>query len=269
MTLSGTIISMKTKREMPVENRVFTANDLRRIASVFAEEGARAAIDPPRVAGVLTIFEVTFADSTSLSSDRPDVLQEDILDGPARPVRISFTMSNYMEEGRHLHFRACQDSRYSTGELTVTGCRPWVSDVFGRLKDAIDAAKPQFSWPRRHQFLLNCFLAIGVASIVLLVFRIVIRLGMIGGQATATRPAEDASLPSQIMAVFSLLCLSFAATIGLTWWIRDLWPSVELDLGRPHLNYMRRRRVLLRLILGTIGASLLGNLAWALITWVV
>src|SRR5271156_7151057 len=81
---------MKQTRKITISERVFTAQDLMRIAGVLYKHTHDKGKNH-----VTTEFEVTFSDNTRFESETPEVFQEESLTAHGRPVAIAMSYRDY------------------------------------------------------------------------------------------------------------------------------------------------------------------------------
>ncbi len=265
---------MQVQRTLSVEDRVFTLSDLIRIAKVFERQIVLAKKAKHHFHAA---FEVGFNDGTSLSSESADVLSEEALARPAKPMGISFTFFNHeYRMQRYLSFTV------SHGSLPVSivwnratikgGEKTWVDEQFLRLKEAIDASEPQKAWPKQHPRLLHCTLIGGFVAIVMLMLRVFDLIVSLAGvelqPVKGTDPLRD--VVGSFLPVLAGGLLFLLGTMA-AFWIGDkilaMWPCIELDIGPEHLKLEKRRRAILRTVLVGVGLSVLANLIWIIVRW--
>jgi len=157
---------MRVTRTLTVRNRVFAINDLKRIAAVFDREAERSRNAKKHH---LVSFQVTFEDEASIQSDSPDILDEEVLTGPSRPVKFRFRFNDY-DDHRDLTFSIAHgDSRYGNELGVASDDQEWLKATYLTLKEAIESSRQQEFWWKKHPTILLHLIAIGIGSLIWLV----------------------------------------------------------------------------------------------------
>ncbi len=243
---------MKQTRKIMIRDRVFALDDLRRIASVF-EKQCQLAEKSGHDADIE--YYVEFSDNTSVESDSTEVLDDDVLTRTGRPVRIRFDFRNWKLK-RYLSFSVVHgdSSCYGNEASASANEAPWVKENFLSLKEAIEIAKPQRLWPRRHKTLLLILIALGVGCLIRLFWRTVfgVVIWALDTRSVIRPLPEDSPLRILVVQSFPIVLLLdwlFHWAIGfmvfafeIRSWFLSLWPSIELDIGPDHLKTERTRR---------------------------
>lgn len=265
---------MKQTKKIIVENRIFTLDDLKRIAEVFDEQQKRARRSNHHAT---TTYEVQFSDNTSIESDSTEILNDNVFDAPGRPVELRFTFHNHSID-RHMSFSISHgDSTYGNTASITAAETTWVNDNFAKIKKAIDTAKPQTFWFRSHPALLLHFLSFGLGSLFLMtVTALAWAIVLLSGTQDLKISVSDEW--KAIFFTFTplwyipkwwfLWFVGFPWAFGLRDWLFRLWPNIEIDLGVEHLKTERiqRRRlvtVLSVIVFPIITAAIYDILAYA------
>lgn len=245
---------MKTTKNLTIKGRIFSLEDLQRIANIIGSQQHEA-----REAGVHSSgsYAIDFADETRVEVDEPSVLGDELLARPARPVRIEFEFYNY-ENGRRIHFALRHGNSPWDNSARIAGeDRAWVDAQFVALKEAVETAQPQATIVRRHQSLILHASALGIGTlgqlaIDILIGTVLVRFGLLEGVQPL---GDDSSFRTAIISLGPILyvILWFLRwLLGLAWgafaiqsWLLDLWPSVEFSFGPGHhqVEAQRRRRL--------------------------
>jgi len=240
---------MKRTRKIVVKDRVFALGDLKRIAAILDRQQALAQKSNHRAR---TMFSVQFSDNTAIESDSREVVSEDVLRSPGRPVQLRFSFSNYHLE-RDVYFELSHGGSSYGNICTITGMEEkWVNDVYMSLKEAIDATPPQAFWFRRHKTIgLHC-IALGVGALAQLCIDM-----LFGWVATNSGVGSIIKLPPdspwrvlipKILPILYIARWFIRWMLGMLWafeirsWLLCLWPNIELDLGSEHLKLEKLQR---------------------------
>lgn len=250
---------MKQTRKIAIRDRVFTIDDLKRIAALFEKQHKLANKSDHHTS---TDFEIRFSDDTSIESHSAEILTDSVVLGPARPVDVRFAFHNYQLD-RHLAFAISHgDTTYGNVASVAASDSPWLNDNFVALKDAIETARPQTFWFRRHPTILLNLIALGLGS--LFQFAIAIAVDVViasSGLSSLIHPLPQDSqwraLITKSAPVLYLLQWCSRWGMGLFFafqirtWLLSLWPNIELDIGTEHLKTenLQRKRLIAVIIL--------------------
>lgn len=263
----------KKTRKILIANRVFTLSDLIRVASIFKEQSELAIRSSEDFNVAYTIY---FSDDSTIESDSPDVLAEKFLIGPARPTDVRFTFRNYTSSN-YLSFKLSHgDSSHSYGNMAEIGSEDiaWLGQNYLGIKEAIETARPQTFWFKKHPtFLLN-LIALGIGRSYLLFIELIIEvLFSYIRLETVIQPLSESSPWRDVL----LLLLPFLYVFWWLWawfwghlmgayavrkWLLSLWPNIELDFGTNHLLTEKTRRGRLTLVMTLITVPIVVNLTY-------
>jgi hypothetical protein len=232
---------------------------------------------PAEDSRVSTEYEVRFDDNTTIESDSPEVFSDEALTAPARPVAIRMAFHDYAR-GRHLSLAVNHGDATYGNVATISGSDPsWLSENFLALKDALDRARPQNLWVRRHQTLLVNLIALGIGSLVMLVIdALVLTFGRALGLSDIISPLPPDS--PWLRVLISAQPFLYVAgwfwrwALGLFWgafevrrWLLAMWPAIEFDFGLPHFQTEKRKRSRLKAVGALVILPILTTLLYDLI----
>ena len=246
---------MNQTRKILILERVFTLEDLSRIASIF-EKQSKLASKSEHNASIE--YSIRFSDNTTYQSDSPDLFLAESLAVPARPVAIQMSFHNYTL-GRHISLSLSHGDFSYSNEAVVSSREPdWLCLNFIALKEAIEAVRSQTFWLRKHRILLLNLIALGIGSLMTWVTDLLLNVLANGIDLSGViKPLPpDSPWRRVISNAAPLLC-----TIKWLWcwavgfllgafevrrWLLSVWPSIEFDFGLPQFKAERikRRRLL-------------------------
>ena len=161
---------MRQTRRSQISHRIFTIDDLKRIAGVFHKQAELARRSNHHYS---VEYNLHFADGTSFESDTPEVL-DDIAVQIKRPVRVTFDFWNYAL-GRRLAFAITHGESDYGNEFWVRAEElTWLNDNFARLEEFVNGARPQSFFFARHPNVLRNLLAVGIGSLGMLLMEFVV-----------------------------------------------------------------------------------------------
>jgi hypothetical protein len=249
---------MKQTREIIISEKVFTSEDVRRIASILDKQ-TRLSSESGHTTDVK--YEVKFSNNTTLSSDSPEVFSDESLNAPARPVGIRMSFHDYKLD-RHISLSFDHgDSTY--GNLAViSGSEPtWLSENFLNLQEVIDRVQPQSFWFRKHKTLLLNLIALGIGSMGVLILQLIIFSTLDHLKVIKPLPSDSPWRQAITLAMPLLYIMGwfwrwavgfFWGAFGVRQWLLSVWPSIEFDFGLLHLRSERRQRQRLGLVVTLI-----------------
>jgi hypothetical protein len=158
---------VKQSKSITIANRVFSLVDLQRIAQIFQKQQELANKSDHRA---VSKYLVKFSNSTSVESDSPEILNDEVLAVPARPVQVAFSFHDFAMD-QHLSIDLMHGESSYGNSATVRGSETaWLNDNFAALSNAIETARPQNFWFRQHPLFLLHLIAFGVGSFANLMF---------------------------------------------------------------------------------------------------
>lgn len=242
------------KRSGPIKNKVFTMQDLSRIAKLiigFKEQISSEIKDERDAKQTRLICIIECDDNTTIENDDFNVFIEDEMNGFSRVVSIDIKLRNHRSD--HYIWLAL-DSEKGYGKLTVESKdRDWADAKYTQLMHAIELVKKQENWYTRNQRLI-----FHLASISLGIIPYFVVLSIAGLFISPIENPNEKVLAvktffsenSWVIYILTLLAwwsLGNLWAILLTRWVSKLWPSIEFDFGPEHLNLTKARRTRLGL----------------------
>lgn len=256
---------VKQTRQITISEKVFTLEDIRRIASIFDEQVTLSKQSDDRAD---VEYSIDFSDNTTFKSESPKLFSD--VSHPAQPVQIQMSFRDY-KLGRQLLFSAHHgDSSYGNHASVSAGETAWLSKNFLTLKDTLEAVKPQTVWYRRHRILTLSLIALGIGSCLDIGLSSVTKLLFqnIDFSGVTKPPSPDSPWRRVIESASPLLLTikwGWRWFLGALWahdlyrWLLDLRPNIEFDFGVPHLRTERMKRQRLMVVVA-LGLSILANL---------
>ena len=238
---------MKKTRQLVLSNKIFSIKDLQKIATVFEKQANLSG----RAKRHFTVsYRVDFSDRTSVESDNSEVLSEDVIHAPSRPISITFRFHD-LKLNRDLSFSISHgDYEYGNFFTIKSEENAWLSENFLAVKELIDAVEPQTFWFKNHPTITLNLIALGLGT----------------AYQTAINIALDFLMADKIIPIISSVSISkdtihffrpflFAyiwfwhLILGYLWgafsvrrWLFNLWPNIEFSFGKQHLLLEKQRR---------------------------
>jgi len=251
---------MKQTRTIKISDRVFTLEDLQRIAAILEKQSSLARKSDHQATSE---YSIMFADGTTHQSDSADLFSDHSSLAPARPVAIRMSFHNF-KLGRHISLSLDHgDSSFGNGAVVSAEEPEWLSQNFLAIKETIEKVRPQVVWLKQHHTLLLNLIALGIGSFGIWM---VDMLGQILTQAIdlseVIKPFPKDSPWHRILLeagpflyamkwVWYWACGCFWGAFAVRTWLLSLWPSIEFDFGLPHLKTERMKRKRLAVV-GTL-----------------
>jgi hypothetical protein len=237
-------------RKIEITDRVFSLPDIQRVAGVLDRNASTTPGER-----FSTSYEVTFEDDLNIKGSAAEVLNEEELNRPSRPVKIEMRLS-----GTHCYVRVdlrAGDSIWANDNAaTISGDDAnWVNANHTSLLDALGKVPPQSFWWKRHRTLLLNIIALGVGNIVDCILGITVEItiriwpGIIG---SLPAPSPGSAFWAYILVVKTLgpwstvLFWCWLGNLPLAFsirsWLLSMWPSIEFNFGSPYLRLENRRQ---------------------------
>jgi len=153
---------MKKTRKIEIADKVFAAEDLRRIADLFEKQQglAKKSSHHARVE-----YTVSFDDRSTYQSNSPEVFDDDSFKTSSRPLSIQMNFVNY-ENDRQLNLSLSHGDWNSRNLFEISSKEEsWLRDTFTSFQESIAIVKPQTIWLKNHQTLLLNLLALGIGHL--------------------------------------------------------------------------------------------------------
>jgi|SRR6267378_1552090 len=229
---------IKETRRIVFENIVVKPEDIRTLAKAITD--ASEPFEKPKLA-----FEVQAEGGRSYESETLEVFEKGGVLDTKQVLSIATRFTDYETDSRirvnlaHGNFR-----RYYFNYIEVAGTdSTWVHGVIRKLEETLSEFEKQASWPRKWEIPLKIVAAFGIgrAWVSLQNFAMVHVLHI---QPITQHPHwVDAVQPFASVIRWGLsFGIGFFPGIFLTNKLLELWPSVELRMGREWAQLSRTRR---------------------------
>ena len=251
---------MKETREIFISQKVFSAQDLQRIAKIFEMQRGDSSAD----SYIAINYRVFFSNNTTLEADLPELFDDETLAGPGRPLAIAMSFRQLEKPRRSITLQIEHGNGNPSyrNRVEINGEKsPWLSGTFLSLKEAIDTVPPQDFWFGRHGSLLLGLIGFGLGSLYSFAFKLVACIVIGHWPADESLPFLH---PTAVRYIANLACLTVIGSTfggpGLRAWLLSLWPSIEFRFGSAHLQTEQTKRRRLTSVIGLIVIPILANL---------
>ncbi len=258
---------MKQTRRIKISRKIFLREDLHRIAQILARQQTLAQKADHHSSAS---FSVSFDDESTIESDSAEIFDDENLVTPARPIAVHMRFLNYKLE-REISFSLFHGDGAYPNYAEIRGLEsPWIAENFMAIQKALDIAKPQQFWLRRHQTILLNVISLGIGSLVTTIIALTTAIVF----RVAGTPKIEAS-PAVIALVKALFGfpgnhLFYAWLFGFSWgaftirrWLLELWPNIEFQFGLARLRMEQERRRRLTLVVTLVVLPITANLLTA------
>jgi len=256
---------LRETRRITIADKVFTANDLWRLATILEKQRALAK-------GTEQHFEVSFSiafeNRITREADSPEILTEEELNASSRPIAVEMSFNNFTLK-RSVSIRLMHGNFPSFNTIVVSGSESrWLNRAFSDLQEAIARVAPQKVWLARYQVILTLLIALfmghSVSALLKLFVDLLVRYSHPVTVAAPTWIHQIFELIAASPVISILLSITWRLVLGMSWgapaltsWIISLWPSVEFDFGLEHVKVEKSRRKKLAIALSLIVLPLL------------
>lgn len=247
---------VKKTRRITIADKIFSSEDLRRIAAIFDRQTLLAEKSNHHS----TEYQVRFEDQTTLETDSPELFADESLVSTSRPVLVNmsfhdFTLNRHMS----LSIRHGDGSTSDSAQITAQD-EQWLSGNFLALKEALDQVRPQVFWCRKHRTFSLFLIAIGLGSLIDLAIDLLVRILVLLHFLPTKIPAPGFanSFAEFLHGIHGpwgyalhwvgLWLLGAPWAYPIFFWLERAWPVIEFDFGSIHLRKELQKRQRLYLI---------------------
>ena len=234
--------AMKLTRKINVADRVFTVPDLKRLAKILDEQPSR----PPSLE-FTTEYEVKFEDEHRITGTADEVLSEEELNRPSRPITIEMRLRCYPAD-RDIRVDLSAGNWSYGNAIVVSGDDgQWVNATHRSLEDAVQKVAPQASFWRKHDFLLWLVIGAGVCCLMdiarkLLAFSITKAFPVAAKQNASALLRGLVYGPTSPGGWIWFCGFGLSLALPLSFWLLSAWPRVEFNFGNIYFRPDNRRR---------------------------
>ncbi|MBT9507177.1 hypothetical protein [Rhodoferax sp.] len=245
-------------RQIVIRNKVLTLANVRAVAKAVAVQ--LESIPPEDRNKAELTFVARCDDGSSFQSEDIDIFAEDSVIAQKRVTHVTVTYSFYPNKAR---VEVALRHGDMDGTITVSGrSRIWVAGTLETLAGLFKSFPPQDNPYLKHSSVINFALTMGIGSIIFLLITLL----------PTTPPKEEDALKFAwfVSTLREFPVLHYVIKYALTWLVgwpgrsivtdrfKQLWPSIELQIGPEHLLTEKLRRKLLgtAFVLGVVPLSL-------------
>jgi hypothetical protein len=245
-------------RQIVIQNKILTLSNVRAVAKAVAVQLESIPLEDRSKADLT--FVARCDDGSSFQSEDIDIFAEDSVIAQKRVTHVTVTYSHYPTKAR---VEVALRHGDADATITVSGrSRIWVAGTLDTLAGLFESFAPQGNPYLKHSGVINFILAMGIGSIAYLLVTLL---------PTAPPKEEDAQKFVWFASTLSEFpALHYVVKYSLTWFagwpwtsivtnrFKQLWPSIELQIGPEHLLTEKLRRKLLAtaFVLGVVPLSL-------------
>lgn len=245
-------------RQIVIRNKILTLVNVRAVAKAVAVQLESIPLEDRNKA------ELTFVarcdDGSSFQSEDIDIFAEDSIIAQKRVTHVTVTYSYYPTKAR---VEVALRHGGMDATITVSGrSRIWVAGTLETLAGLFESFPPQGNPYLNHSGVINFALTMGIGSILFLLVTLL----------PSAQPKEESALKFAwfVSTLREFPALHYLVKYALTWLVgwpwtsivtnrfKQLWPSIELQIGPEHLLTEKLRRKLLAtaFALGVVPLSL-------------
>ena len=239
-------------RQLSIGNKVLTLPNVRALAKAVVAQFESIPLDDRNKAELR--FVARCDDGSSFQSEEIDIFAEDSVIAQKRVTHVTLTYSHYPTKAR-VEVALRHGDMHST--ITVSGRnRIWVAGTLQTLNSLFSSFPPQDSPYLKYSRAIDFAIAMGIGSILYLLVALI--------PLSPSREDDARKVVWLSSALREFPMLHYVIKYALTWFLgmpwtslvtnrfKQLWPSIELQIGPEHLLTEKLRRKLLA------GACLLG-----------
>lgn len=237
--------TVKETRRFRFTNVIVKPDDIRDLARIMTKAAEPSAKEDQRLS-----FVVVADDDSQYDASTPEVFAKGGILEAKQVQSINLSFSDYVKDSR-ISINVTHGSLgRGWNEIVVAGTdSTWVNGVTRQFEEAVSGYEKQVSWPKKIEWPLRILTALGIgrawdATESFVLFHIV------HIQPITPRPTWAVSLdPFFPLIQWSLnFFMGIWPSILLTQKLIELWPPVELRMGREWSQVYRKRRERLWLV---------------------
>lgn len=240
---------IKETRLIRIQNRIIKNADLLKLANaLFKEYKLQKKSD--KYTGVS--FSATCDDDSLFDSESTDIFSDLSPLSSKRIISIKMYVGSIISNRQiHIHINHSTSYYNQLNYIEVKGTDPkWVNGTLKILEEIVDGFTPQNTFVKKYSLFFHTIFAISIGVIILNILGYFITIANLP-QTTST----SEGLSGLIVSLATKYAIARALFIYLSYWLfglgpagylvkklRDLWPSIEIQVGAEHKFIEKRRR---------------------------
>lgn len=243
---------MKISRKFKIEGRVITIADITRLVNILQSECSELA---PKSKHIRLLFKGSTEDGIIFESEIPnDFLSAELMQ-TKRTISFDCSLIDFTNDLSIYVTLQHGNSTHYGNSVSVQGTDAnWVNALQTRIKEAFDAALPQNSFLLKNKTSIKILFAFGLGRLYAYVLQLVlIPFIPIPDSFVKNPPTWLVSFATFfnnhhfLFTLFDYLIYLPVGLLGFSYLIskaKDLWPSIEFQIGPTHTYIERKRRKL-------------------------
>jgi hypothetical protein len=227
---------MKETRTFKIENRIFTIQNVKKIAAKFESEYQSAKAKQHHAT---VRFLVLCKDGSLYESEDSKIFDDSVISSKKVQV-FNFSFTDY-EEDKNMRIELEHGNDSYRNSFVVSGKdSDWVNGTLNSLQVFIESATPQSTWFKRLKVVFTLLLSflIGISLVAL--------LGVIGRKLAS----KSFINPFRLMMeepnlIWGSLFIGYFPAFFITDFFNNLWPKVEIQVGPGYTFLEKNKRKLL------------------------
>jgi len=259
---SAAVDSTKETRRLRISNVIVKPEDVRNLAKILVRAGSG---ESGKGEAKSLSFWAGARDNSEYEGATPEVYAEGGILDRKEVHSIGMSFSNYASQSRVRIRLTHASGDWGTNEVEVTGGDSnWVNGTMRLIEDSIQAMEPQAEWPRKYFLVMVIAAALGIGRLYLWVIGLVLDFMW---HPNFTQPPEWLKSFGPMLRFLDwgiALFVGLSPARSLLDKLIELWPVVELRMGREWTQISRRRRERLWLVISVTVLPLLVNLLYGI-----
>jgi len=244
---------MKISRKFKIEGRVITTEDIKRLVNILEKEYSELA---PKSRHIRLLFKGSTEDGIIFESEIPnDFLSAELMQ-TKRTISFDCSLIDFTNDLSIYISLEHGNSIYSGNSVSVQGTDAnWVNALQTRIKESFDAALPQNSFLLKNKTYIEILFAFGIGRLYAYVLQLILfPFISVPDSFVKNPPTWLFSLAiffnnhRLLFTLFDYLIYFPAGWFGSSYLIskaKDLWPSIEFQIGPTHTYIEKKRRNLI------------------------
>lgn len=241
---------MKISRKFKIAGRVITIEDITRLVNILQNEYSELALKSKHIR---LLFKGSTEDGIIFESEIPnDFLSAELMQ-TKRTISFDCSLIDFTNDLSIYVTLEHGNSTYSGNSVSVQGTDAnWVNALQTRIKESFDAALPQNSFLLKNKTSIEILFAFGIGRLYAYVLQLVLVAFISIPDSFAKNPptwlVSVASFFNNhhfLFTLFNYLIYLPVGWLGSSYLIskaKDLWPSIEFQIGPTHTYLEKKRR---------------------------
>jgi len=249
---------IRESRIIKIANKVISLKNAKTLASILWDIYQSGISESPYSS---VSFSIKCSDNSSFESSKLSIFDENSI---INSKKVEYIKMGFYDpkEYKNIYIGITHGNVDWQNEIEVKGKDSlWVNGVIARIKDVLDSVPPQNMFIKKYKLIINSLLALGIGIFIDYILSFFITPSK-DPPSKLSIMLEDLYSRSPFFKYFFKYFFAMVVGYVIGLWpitelysqLRNLWPSIEIQIGPEHTYIEKRRRKILISIL-VIGAG--------------